>query len=83
MREDAPQLLIFEPYSETQIAEIIRDRLRSVRASPVSLDAGAVELCARKIALENGDARRALNVIRSANKPTPGDRVCSLCAPTD
>ena len=61
---DAPKLLIFEPYSEQQIAEIIRDRLKSCRGSPVSLDPGAVELCARKIALENGDARRALNVIR-------------------
>ena len=41
--------------------------LRLVRRScgAVDVDAGAVELCARKIALENGDARRALNVIRS------------------
>lgn len=56
------QKLHFQPYSHEQIYEIIADRLRDLPA----FGAGAIEICARKIASVSGDVRRALQVCRRA-----------------
>ena len=56
------QKLHFQPYTHEQICEIIADRLRDLKA----FGAGAIEICARKIASVSGDVRRALQVCRRA-----------------
>ncbi|RKP14348.1 hypothetical protein BJ684DRAFT_19237 [Piptocephalis cylindrospora] len=52
----------FQPYSHTQLHQIITSRLKDV----TGFDAEAVELCARKVGAVSGDARRALDICRMA-----------------
>lgn len=52
----------FMPYSHSEIAAIIADRLEGLEA----FEPKGVELCARKIAAVSGDVRRALEVCRLA-----------------
>ncbi|KAI9227922.1 MAG: P-loop containing nucleoside triphosphate hydrolase protein [Piptocephalis tieghemiana] len=52
----------FQPYSHTQLHQIISSRLSDV----TGFDTEAVELCARKVGAVSGDARRALDICRMA-----------------
>lgn len=62
-----PKLLNFPPYSKEQIVSILEDRLSEVQTNgtPV-IKPNAIQLCARKIAAESGDIRKALNVCMRA-----------------
>nr|KAJ3422375.1 Origin recognition complex, subunit 1 [Polyrhizophydium stewartii] len=54
--------ITFNPYTHTQLIEIVQSRLEGITA----FDKSAVELCARKVGSVSGDARRALDICRRA-----------------
>ncbi len=55
--------ILFPPYDAVQLQDILRDRAREAFREGV-IDPGVVERCAAYAALENGDARRALALLR-------------------
>jgi archaeal cell division control protein 6 len=55
--------ILFPPYDAVQLQDILRDRAREAFKEGV-VDPGVVERCAAYAALENGDARRALALLR-------------------
>lgn len=58
-----PELLHFAPYSQDEIASILKDRL--LECGPV-VQPLALQFCARKVAACTGDIRKALDVCRRA-----------------
>ena len=78
----APQLLTFHPYIEQHLLSILRRRLSSdatkapttldtegENANPqIKFDLAALDLCARRIAAESGDTRKAMEACREAAK---------------
>jgi cell division control protein 6 len=78
----APQLLTFHPYTEQHLLSILRRRLSSdatkapttldtevENANPqIKFDLAALDLCARRIAAESGDTRKAMEACREAAK---------------
>jgi archaeal cell division control protein 6 len=65
--------ILFPPYDALQLQDILKDRANEVFKEGV-LDAGVVERCAAYAALENGDARRALALLRLAAEMAERDR---------
>jgi cell division control protein 6 len=65
--------VLFPPYDATQLQDILRDRAREAFHEGV-VDPGVVERCAAYAALENGDARRALALLRLAAEMAERDR---------
>jgi len=65
--------ILFPPYDATQLQDILRDRAREAFRDGV-VDAGVIERCAAYAALENGDARRALALLRLAGEMAERDR---------
>lgn len=61
-----PQLLHFMPYSQNQIQEILKERLKGVSEQSNVIKPEAVQFCARKIAASTGDIRKALDTCRRA-----------------
>ena len=69
-----PHLLPFLPYAATQITSVISNRLRSVLPSDTSappdfvpfIHPAATQLCARKVASQTGDIRKAFDICRRA-----------------
>ncbi|EEP82897.1 conserved hypothetical protein [Uncinocarpus reesii 1704] len=65
-----PQLLPFLPYTPTQIASVITARLRSLLPDDAAKDLvpflhpAAIQLCARKVASQSGDLRKAFDLVR-------------------
>ena len=57
--------ILFPPYDAVQLQDILRDRSLEAFKEGV-VDPGVVERCAAYAALENGDARRALALLRLA-----------------
>ncbi len=55
--------IVFQPYNASELQDILRDRAREAFKDDV-VDPGVVERCAAYAALENGDARRALALLR-------------------
>ena len=55
--------IVFQPYNASELQDILRDRAREAFNDDV-VDPGVVERCAAYAALENGDARRALALLR-------------------
>ena len=55
--------IVFQPYNASELQDILRDRARDAFKDGV-VDPGVVERCAAYAALENGDARRALALLR-------------------
>ncbi len=55
--------ILFPPYDALQLQDILRERAREAFRDGV-VDPGVVERCAAYAALENGDARRALALLR-------------------
>ncbi len=65
--------ILFDPYNALQLQDILRDRAKEAFRDDV-LDPGVVERCAAYAALENGDARRALALLRLAAEMAERDR---------
>ena len=69
-----PQLLPFLPYAAPQITSVISNRLRSLLSSDTTASAdfvpfihpAATQLCARKVASQTGDIRKAFDICRRA-----------------
>ncbi|QKX62470.1 uncharacterized protein TRUGW13939_09631 [Talaromyces rugulosus] len=70
-----PTLLPFLPYSAAQIANVITARLRSLLPDNEAKGAGdfvpfmqpaAVQLCAKKVASQTGDLRKAFDLVKRA-----------------
>ncbi|GFS97907.1 cell division control protein 6 homolog [Trichonephila clavipes] len=62
-----PKLLNFPPYTKEQIVSILEDRLSEVQNNgTLVIKPIAIQFCARKIAAESGDVRKALNVCMRA-----------------
>ncbi|WEW60066.1 AAA ATPase [Emydomyces testavorans] len=67
-----PQLLPFLPYTPAQIADVITTRLRSLLSDDAAvtkdfvpiLHPAAIQLCARKVASQSGDLRKAFDLVR-------------------
>jgi len=55
--------ILFPPYDAIQLQDILRERAREAFRDEI-VDPGVVERCAAYAALENGDARRALALLR-------------------
>jgi archaeal cell division control protein 6 len=65
--------ILFPPYDATQLQDILRERSKEAFRDGV-VDAGVIERCAAYAALENGDARRALALLRLAAEMAERDR---------
>ncbi len=65
--------ILFPPYGAQQLEDILKDRAREVFRDGV-VDPGVIERCAAYAALENGDARRALALLRLAAEMAERDR---------
>ena len=65
--------ILFPPYDAIQLQDILRDRAREAFKDGV-VDPGVVERCAAYAALENGDARRALALLRLAAEMAERDK---------
>lgn len=68
-----PQLLPFMPYTASQIRDIITSRLKALLPSNSTspehvpfIHPAAIDLCARKVAGQTGDLRKALDICRRA-----------------
>ncbi|MCL5984566.1 MAG: AAA family ATPase [Candidatus Thermoplasmatota archaeon] len=57
------QSVVFPPYNQPQLRDILHDRARQVLA-PNALVDGTLERCAAMAAIEHGDARRAIALMR-------------------
>jgi len=65
--------IVFPPYDAPQLEDILKDRALEVFREGV-LDPGVIQRCAAYAALENGDARRALALLRLAAEMAERDR---------
>ncbi len=65
--------ILFPPYDAPQLQDILRDRARAVFRDGV-MEPGVIERCAAYAALENGDARRALALLRLAAETAERER---------
>ncbi|NIP61677.1 MAG: AAA family ATPase [Nitrosopumilaceae archaeon] len=54
--------VLFSPYSKDDVLEILRSKSRDAFVSKV--DSSVLDYCAEKSAIEHGDARRAINLLR-------------------
>ncbi len=61
--------LIFPPYDAVQLVDILKQRI-SEAFYPETVGSGVVELCAALAAQEHGDARRALDLLRTSAELT-------------
>eukprot|EP00954_Amorphochlora_amoebiformis_P017547 1319839-Amorphochlora_amoeboformis.AAC.1 len=70
-RSCEPGLLVFEPYSHTQLADILRSRIESALAPDPQdvFESKALEICARKISAKSGDMRKCMDICRSRASP--------------
>ena len=67
-----PRLLPFMPYTADQIVAIVTEKLQSLLSDHLDCPVGfipfihpvAIQLCARKVASQTGDLRKAFNIIR-------------------
>jgi cell division control protein 6 len=65
--------ILFPPYDAPQLEDILRDRALAVFREGV-VDNGVLQRCAAYAALENGDARRALALLRLAGEMAERDQ---------
>jgi archaeal cell division control protein 6 len=65
--------ILFPPYNAGQLEDILRDRAREVFREG-TVDPLVIERCAAYAALENGDARRALALLRLSAEMAERDR---------
>ncbi|CAI2727145.1 unnamed protein product [Schistosoma spindalis] len=63
---DKPIHIIFQPYSQSELAEIVQAHLSKSSNSGSCIEPLAIQLCSRKIAASTGDARTALDICRRA-----------------
>ncbi|KAK3700124.1 AAA ATPase [Vermiconidia calcicola] len=65
-----PELLPFMPYSAAQIAEVLTTKLKSLSAEATNavpfLHPAAIQFCAKKVAAQTGDLRKAFDLCRRA-----------------
>ena len=68
-----PQLLPFQPYTASQIASIITKRLQTLVSEKCTtpnfvpfMHPAAIQLCAKKVASQTGDLRKAFSIVRRA-----------------
>lgn len=65
-----PELLPFMPYSATQIAEVITSKLKGLSLAESQnvpfLHPAAIQFCAKKVAAQTGDLRKAFDICRRA-----------------
>jgi len=59
--------IVFNPYNATQLGDILKDRAEITFFDGV-LDNGVIHLCAGLAAKEDGDARKALQLLRKAGE---------------
>ncbi len=65
--------ILFPPYDAPQLQDILRERAKEAFKDG-TVDPGVIERCAAYAALENGDARRALALLRLAAEMAERDR---------
>ncbi|KAH8862037.1 Cell division control protein 6 like [Schistosoma japonicum] len=61
-----PVHIVFPPYSQSELAEIVKVHLSKFSNSESCVEPLAIQLCSRKIAASTGDARTALDICRRA-----------------
>jgi cell division control protein 6 len=65
--------MVFPPYNATEIKDILEERIRTA-FNEANVEYGAITRCAALAAQENGDARRALDLLRVAAELCERDR---------
>ncbi|OQO07385.1 hypothetical protein B0A48_07082 [Cryoendolithus antarcticus] len=68
-RSLTPELLPFMPYSAAQIAQVLTAKLRSIAPTTTDLPflhPAAIQFCAKKVATQSGDLRKAFDICRRA-----------------
>jgi len=65
-----PELLPFMPYTATQIAKVLTSKLKSLSTTEPQtvpfLHPAAIQFCAKKVAAQTGDLRKAFDICRRA-----------------
>ncbi|GIZ49410.1 hypothetical protein CKM354_001244000 [Cercospora kikuchii] len=65
-----PELLPFMPYTAAQIAEVITSKLKSLASAESTavpfLHPAAIQFCAKKVAAQTGDLRKAFDICKRA-----------------
>ena len=65
-----PELLPFMPYSASQIADVLTTKLKSLSSDETQtipfLHPAAIQFCAKKVASQTGDLRKAFDICRRA-----------------
>ncbi|KAI5358543.1 Putative AAA+ ATPase domain, P-loop containing nucleoside triphosphate hydrolase [Septoria linicola] len=65
-----PELLPFMPYTAAQIAEVITSKLKSLGSADSTtipfLHPAAIQFCAKKVAAQTGDLRKAFDICKRA-----------------
>jgi cell division control protein 6 len=65
-----PELLPFMPYTAAQISEVITSKLKSLASSDSAaapfLHPAAIQFCAKKVAAQTGDLRKAFDICKRA-----------------
>ncbi|KAK4499895.1 hypothetical protein PRZ48_008081 [Zasmidium cellare] len=65
-----PELLPFMPYSAAQIAEVVSSKLKSLAPEDAQLvpflHPAAIQFCAKKVAAQTGDLRKAFDICKRA-----------------
>ena len=65
--------ILFPPYDAVQLQDILRERAKEAFKDGI-VDPGVIERCAAYAALENGDARRALALLRLSAEMAERDK---------
>lgn len=65
--------VVFPPYNATQLEDILEERSRKGFSEDV-LEKGVISLCAAHAARKHGDARKALDLLRSAGEVAEEER---------
>ena len=68
----------FRPYTKDQLVAIIENRLSQISSSKEFFDKSALEMCARKVSSQSGDARKALDVCRRALEIVEQENKCNF-----
>lgn len=65
-----PELLPFMPYSASQIAEVVTSKLKTLASTDSQiipfLHPAAIQFCAKKVAAQTGDLRKAFDICKRA-----------------
>ena len=69
--------MVFNPYTVEQLQKILADRVK-LAFSDDAISGGAINLCAAMAGKENGDARKAIDLLRVAAEIAERERLTNV-----